>query len=117
MVPRPKNADIARCIQQEGDALLGKLTGREVAVALDERGATFTTQQLAERIERYRLEGQNLTLLVGGPDGLSDLCRDRVDAVWSLSSLTLPHPLVRIIVAEQCYRALSIIQGHPYHRG
>lgn len=113
---RGKGADIQRCIDKEGEALLARLSGREYVVALDERGQSFSTAQLAERLQAFRLEGRDLGLLVGGPDGLSEACRQQADAVWSLSALTLPHPLVRIIVAEQCYRAMSLLQGHPYHR-
>ncbi len=85
-------------------------------VALDERGAQWTTRQLAGRLESWLQGGQDVALLVGGPDGLSPGCRDGAHELWSLSPLTLPHALVRIVVAEQIYRAWSMLRGHPYHR-
>jgi len=67
-------------------------------------------------MSQWMLSGQDISLLVGGPEGLSQSCRDKANQLWSLSPLTLPHPLVRIIVAEQLYRAWSILKNHPYHR-
>ena len=69
-----------------------------------------------EQLAGWLREGRDLSLLVGGPDGLDLACRERAEQLWSLSRLTLPHPLVRILVAEQLYRAWSLLHGHPYHR-
>ena len=65
---------------------------------------------------QWMQQGQHVSLLIGGPEGMNEQCRQRADQLWSLSQLTLPHPMVRVIVAEQLYRAWSIIKNHPYHR-
>ena len=85
-------------------------------VALDERGTAWTTVQLARELGTWLAEGRDLALLVGGPEGLDGACLTRADRHWSLSPLTFPHPLVRVILAEQLYRAWSLLGGHPYHR-
>lgn len=113
---RGKGADIARLVEREGERLLAAIPDGALAVALDVRGQSWSTEQLAERLERWLQEGRDLALLVGGPDGLSPACLARAELRWSLSPLTLPHPLVRVVVAEQIYRAWSICRGHPYHR-
>lgn len=116
LAKRGKNADIARAIQQEGMAMLAAVPPRDVVIALDVQGKTFSTEQLAARVAQWQLSGDNVSLLVGGPDGLARDCLDRAGERWSLSALTLPHPLVRVLVAEQLYRAWSINNNHPYHR-
>jgi 23S rRNA (pseudouridine1915-N3)-methyltransferase len=85
-------------------------------IALDERGAAWTSLQLAEQMRRWTLDGRDVALAVGGPDGHAPILLERAAARWSLSPLTLPHGLVRVVVAEQLYRAHSILEGHPYHR-
>jgi len=85
-------------------------------VALDVLGKSLSTEAMAARVGDIRDNGRHLTLLVGGPDGLSPACLARADERWSLSALTLPHPLVRIVIAEQIYRVWSVLNGHPYHR-
>ena len=85
-------------------------------IALDEHGQSWTTRKLADRLETWLGGGRDVALLVGGPDGLDADCLQQSELQWSLSPLTLPHPLVRVVVAEQLYRAWSLIQGHPYHR-
>jgi 23S rRNA (pseudouridine1915-N3)-methyltransferase len=85
-------------------------------VALDVGGRAWTTEQLSEQLAGWLGEGRDLSLLVGGPDGLAQECLKRAHQRWSLSLLTLPHALVRVVVAEQIYRAWSILRGHPYHR-
>jgi 23S rRNA (pseudouridine1915-N3)-methyltransferase len=113
---RGKGADIARLVEREGERLLAAIPDGALAVALDVRGQSWSTEQLAERLERWLQEGRDLALLVGGPDGLSPACLARAELRWSLSPLTLPHALVRVVLAEQVYRAWSICRGHPYHR-
>ncbi len=113
---RGKGADIARLVEREGERLLAAIPGGALPVALDVRGSLWSTEQLAERLARWLQEGRDLALLVGGPDGLSSACLARSELRWSLSPLTLPHALVRVLVAEQIYRAWSICRGHPYHR-
>ncbi len=85
-------------------------------MALDVLGKPWSTETLAQRLSDWQMNGRNVSLLVGGPDGLSRACLDRADMKWSLSALTLPHPLVRVVLAEQLYRAWTITVNHPYHR-
>lgn len=113
---RGKNADLTRIADQEAASLLAAIPKAALIVALDERGQHWTTRQLAGHFEDWRQQGRDVVLLVGGPDGLNDECRRRAHHVWALSSLTLPHALVRVLVAEQLYRAWSIGAHHPYHR-
>lgn len=116
LAKRGKNADIARAMQQEGSAMLAAIAPRDVVIALDVQGKNISTEQLAVRLAQWQLSGDNFSLLVGGPDGLAPECLDRARERWSLSALTLPHPLVRVLIAEQLYRAWSINNNHPYHR-
>jgi 23S rRNA (pseudouridine1915-N3)-methyltransferase len=91
--------------------------GRDArVVALDERGRGWSSRVLAERIDDWRLEGRDVAFCIGGPDGLAPEFLAAADDRWSLSTLTLPHALVRIVVAEQLYRAWTLLTGHPYHR-
>lgn len=113
---RGKGGDIKQAIKKETDAVLAKLKDADHVVALEVTGKRLSTEALAERVDSIRMDGKNIALLVGGPDGLGQACRDRANEQWSLSALTLPHPLVRIVLAEQIYRAWSILNGHPYHR-
>jgi 23S rRNA (pseudouridine1915-N3)-methyltransferase len=113
---RGKNADLARLIEDEGERMLAAVARGDHVVVLDVGGKSWSTPELAEALNRWRMHGRDVALLVGGPDGLSPACRARADEAWSLSRLTFPHPLVRVIVAEQIYRAFSILQNHPYHR-
>ena len=106
----------APAVEREGRDMLAALGRDEYVVALEIGGAAMDTQQLSQWLARRLQEGRPLALLIGGPDGLSADCRARADQLWSLSPLTLPHGLVRVIVAEQLYRATSVLAGHPYHR-
>lgn len=113
---RGKSADIKRAIEDESQKMLAAIPEGALVVALDEKGKAWSTKALAEQLDEWMHSGRDVALLVGGPDGLSDACRQRAERVWSLSALTLPHPLVRVVLAEQIYRAWSVTQGHPYHR-
>lgn len=113
---RSRSASLARLVGQEGDRMLAAVPGGAHIVALDETGRAFTTAELAGRLEQWIGLGVPVALLIGGPDGLAPACLQRADERWALSPLTLPHGLVRIIVAEAVYRAVSLLQGHPYHR-
>lgn len=113
---RRKGADIGRLVREEGDRLLGAAPPGALAIALDVRGIAWSTEDLAGRLADWMGSGRDVALMVGGPDGLAPACRARADLAWSLSPLTLPHALVRIVVAEQIYRAWTICRGHPYHR-
>jgi 23S rRNA (pseudouridine1915-N3)-methyltransferase len=106
----------ARAVAEEGEALLAALGADEHVVALEVGGEPWSTADLAARLRAWRDEGLRAAFLIGGPDGLSDACRARAASQWSLSRLTLPHPLVRIVLMEQVYRAWSILGAHPYHR-
>ncbi|WP_328189414.1 23S rRNA (pseudouridine(1915)-N(3))-methyltransferase RlmH [Marinobacter sp. OP 3.4] len=116
MAHRGKNPDVARLMQQEADSVLTAAGDRDRVVALEVGGRPWSTEDLARQLENWQLDGRDVSFLVGGPDGLYASCRDRADQQWSLSPLTLPHPLVRIVLAEQLYRAWSITRNHPYHR-
>jgi len=105
-----------RAIQKEGTDMLAAIGRDDYVVALEITAKSMTTEQLSAWLAERMREGRRLTLLIGGPDGLSPLCRERADQSWSLSPLTLPHGLVRVVVAEQLYRAMSLLAGHPYHR-
>lgn len=113
---RTKQADIARITQREGEKILQTIKPGNRIIALEVQGKPWSTEQLAQHLTTWHQEGRNIDLLIGGPDGLAADCVNKADTKWSLSPLTLPHPLVRIILAEQLYRALTIMQGHPYHR-
>lgn len=96
--------------------MLGAVPRGHRVIALDERGQQWSTMELAQRLENWMREEHGVCFLVGGPDGLPATCREQASDIWSLGKLTLPHPLVRAIVAEQLYRAWTITQNHPYHR-
>jgi 23S rRNA (pseudouridine1915-N3)-methyltransferase len=113
---RGKNADTARAIADESARLLAAIPKDARVLALDERGAQWSSQELASRLGDWMRGGRDVALLVGGPDGLAPQCLARAESKWSLSKLTLPHPLVRVLLAEQLYRAWSILARHPYHR-
>ena len=113
---RTKRDQTERGVEDEGRRLVAAIPGGARVVALDERGARWTTLELAHRVERWMHEGRDLALLVGGADGLAPACIEAAEHRWSLSPLTLPHGLARIVAAEQLYRASTIIRRHPYHR-
>jgi 23S rRNA (pseudouridine1915-N3)-methyltransferase len=114
---RVKNGDSKRYKEEEGARILDVLPKNAHCVLLDVAGKHYTTERLATRLESWMGMGKPLALVIGGADGVSTECVERADERWSLSSLTLPHPLVRIVVAEQIYRAWSLLNNHPYHRG
>lgn len=113
---RGKNCDVARIIKDEGERMNAAIPVGAHIVALELSGKPWTTQDLALTLNRWLESGRHIALLIGGPDGLADPVKSRAGEFWSLSPLTFPHPLVRIIVAEQLYRAWSILHNHPYHR-
>lgn len=116
LAKRGKNTDLPRAIAQEGAAMLAAIGARDTVIALDVLGKSVSTENLAAALRNWQMQGDNISLLVGGPDGLAPECLARAERRWSLSALTLPHPLVRVLLAEQIYRAWSINSGHPYHR-
>ncbi len=116
LATRGKNTDTARAIERESEAMLAAIPTQERVIALDVLGHLQSTPLLADALRNWQMEGGNTSLLIGGPDGLSAECISRASQRWSLSRLTLPHPLVRIVLAEQLYRAWSLLNNHPYHR-
>nr|WP_282601437.1 23S rRNA (pseudouridine(1915)-N(3))-methyltransferase RlmH [Pantoea ananatis] len=113
---RGKNADIKRILEKEGEAMLAATGKGNRIVTLDIPGQPWETPQLAQQLERWKQDGRDVSLLIGGPEGLAPACKAAAEQSWSLSTLTLPHPLVRVLVAESLYRAWSITTNHPYHR-
>ena len=116
LAQRGKGGDVGKAMAKEGEACLRAVGKGDFIVALDVRGKALDTPQLAAQLRLLRDGGRNLSLLVGGPDGLAPDCLAAADARWSLSPLTFPHPIVRVILAEQLYRSWSILTNHPYHR-
>ncbi|MEQ8406987.1 MAG: 23S rRNA (pseudouridine(1915)-N(3))-methyltransferase RlmH [Gammaproteobacteria bacterium] len=116
LAKRSKTQSVEQMMQKEGAALLGKVPKGDHLVALEVGGKKLSTSDLATRLQVLNDDGRNLSLLIGGPDGLASTCRQQAVESWSLSSLTLPHPLVRVLLTEQLYRAWSVVKGHPYHR-
>ena len=113
---RTKNADLEKIMAFESEQLLKATEKTDLIIALERQGKAISTLGLSEQISQCQQLGQNLCLLIGGPEGISENALKQAAQLWSLSALTLPHPLVRVIMAEQLYRAMSILQNHPYHR-
>ncbi|GGZ78702.1 ribosomal RNA large subunit methyltransferase H [Ignatzschineria indica] len=113
---RKKNADVKRILKEEGEKLLKAIPKNTLIVGLDVVGREMTTMDLSKRLESWMQSGQDVALLVGGPEGFSPEIKALFQQSISLSKLTLPHPMVRVLVAEQLFRAWSIINNHPYHR-
>lgn len=113
---RSKNVDLSRIKKAEGERILAAIPRGSLVVALEVQGQSWSTQELSRQLDIWMHGGQDVALLVGGPEGLSEACVNRADVKWSLSPLTLPHPLVRVLLSEQIYRAYSILKNHPYHR-
>jgi len=115
-IKRSPNADIESIRRRECEALLTAVPQSSAIIALDERGKQWSTQDLSGKMMDWMQSGRDVAFLIGGADGLTAHCLAQAENCWSLGHLTLPHALVRIIVAEQLYRAWSMTQNHPYHR-
>ncbi len=113
--PRDRGKRVAQVLAAEATRVAAACKGFAL-IALDERGSAWSTRELAERIARFRDDALDVAFVVGSADGLADEVRRSATAVVSLSALTLPHALARVIIAEQIYRAATLIAGHPYHR-
>ncbi len=113
---RGKNADIQRILHKEGEQMLAAVGKGNHIVTLEVTGKPWDTPELAKQMQRWQMDGRDVSLLVGGPEGLAPQCIAASSQKWSLSALTLPHPLVRILLAESLYRAWSLNNNHPYHR-
>ena len=115
-VRRQKKDKSRKAMEAESKQILASLSRSELVVLLDERGRQFDSRKLAGRLTQWQSDGRDLCFVIGGPDGVSEDCRKRADITWSLSRLTLPHGLARVLLAEQLYRAHTLQTGHPYHR-
>jgi len=113
---RGKSQPVERAVGEEGSRMLAAINEKQRVIALDVGGRGWSTEQLAGELDGWMQGARDVSLLVGGPDGLAADCLARADQRWSLSPLTLPHPLVRVVLAEQLYRAWTLMSGHPYHR-
>jgi 23S rRNA (pseudouridine1915-N3)-methyltransferase len=113
---QPSGKPVEALLAAEAGRIGAALPPRGRLVALDERGADLTTRQLAERLRRWMEAGDDVALVIGGPDGLAPELKDRAAETLRLSSLTLPHALARVLLAEALYRAASLLKNHPYHR-
>lgn len=100
----------------EAEALLARVEAGGALIALDERGKALTTTDLSKSFESYRDAGRTIHLVIGGPDGLDTSVRKSADRIVSFGAMTMPHQLVRVLVAEQIYRVMTVLSGHPYHR-
>ncbi|MFT4797091.1 MAG: 23S rRNA (pseudouridine1915-N3)-methyltransferase [Candidatus Azotimanducaceae bacterium] len=113
---RRKGEPVTRPIQEEGERMLAAITPSSLVVTLDRKGRNWSTADLAKNLERWQLDFSKVQFLIGGPDGLSNDCLKVASESWSLSNLTFPHFIVRILFAEQIYRAWSLLNNHPYHK-
>lgn len=113
---RGKSADLKRIVQKEGERMLQAIPAGCDVIALDREGQLVSTETLAEKMQQWLAAGRDLALLIGGPEGLASECLQRAQWRLSFSAMTFPHPLVRVILAEQLYRAYSILKHHPYHK-
>jgi 23S rRNA (pseudouridine1915-N3)-methyltransferase len=116
LAQRGKDNNARRSMASEAVAIRKALPERDKLIALDVRGRSWATEDLAVRLADWQMSGDNYSFLIGGPDGIDPGLLDQADLKWSLSDLTLPHPLVRVVLAEQLYRAWTINAKHPYHR-
>jgi 23S rRNA (pseudouridine1915-N3)-methyltransferase len=114
---RGRSGSPGRWMAEEAERITAAIPRGSEVVALAVEGRSWSTQQLADQLRGWLAGGRDIALIIGGADGIDPALIARADRLWSLSPLTLPHPLVRIIVAEQLYRASTLLQGHPYHRG
>jgi 23S rRNA (pseudouridine1915-N3)-methyltransferase len=113
---RGKNADVEKLKALEGERLMASAPAAALRIALDIGGLAWSTEELADQLRGWMAGGRDVWFWIGGPDGLSPQCLAVADLRWSLGPLTLPHPLVRVLLAEQLYRAWALTQNHPYHR-
>ena len=111
------NGSPQRYREKEGEVILSRLAETDHLVALDVSGSTISTEKISDRFDQWQMQGQHVSIVIGGPDGLDAAVLQRAAEQWSFGRITLPHPLVRIILAEQLYRAWSVQASHPYHRG
>lgn len=116
LAKRPKQTDIARLMEKEAQLILSAIPSSAHLITLEITGRSYSSENLALHLEKLQGLSSHICFVIGGPEGLHSLVRNKADERWSLSALTLPHPLARIIVLESLYRAFSIIHNHPYHK-
>jgi 23S rRNA (pseudouridine1915-N3)-methyltransferase len=116
LAPRTKQPDLRRVLADEGARMQAAVPKSARVIALDQSGECWSSEALARNLEAWMQDGRELCFLIGGPDGLAPSCLQAAHARFSLGALTLPHALVRIILAEQLFRAISMLNNHPYHR-
>jgi 23S rRNA (pseudouridine1915-N3)-methyltransferase len=116
LAKRGKNPDTQRLKRVESEALYDAMPQRARVIALDVTGKAWSTETLADKMQDWMGDGRDVGFMIGGPDGIAPEIIQKSDERWSLGPLTLPHPLVRVVLAEQLYRAWTITQNHPYHR-
>lgn len=116
-VTESRASAVAQRQAEEGDAILARVPDDALLIALDERGKTISTKQFSETLDGARTDARpSLGFVIGGPDGLSEKIRTQAHMTIAFGQMTLPHQLVRVILLEQIYRSMTILQGHPYHR-
>lgn len=113
---RGKSSDIKRIMEKEADRMRQSISKNSYVVALVKEGKAWSTEKLADNIAGWQQDGTNISILIGGPEGMTPELLQQADARISFSAMTFPHPIVRIILAEQLYRAYSILNNHPYHK-
>ncbi|MBX3441777.1 MAG: 23S rRNA (pseudouridine(1915)-N(3))-methyltransferase RlmH [Planctomyces sp.] len=113
---RTSGKPIDAVLKAEADRIRARLPTGATLIALDERGVQRSTRELAERLAEWQRTGEQVAFVIGGPDGLHDEVRSAARELWSLSRMTLPHGLARLVLLEQVYRACTLLEGHPYHR-
>ncbi len=113
---RTKNNDTDQILEKETKQIFRYIESDDIVVVLDEQGEMWSSPLLAQKLEFWQHESRHIVFIIGSADGLSSECKKRANAIWSLSKLVFPHPLVRVMVIEQLYRATAILLNHPYHR-
>ena len=116
LLKRTPKSIISPILEEEGKMMLKAVPPSDSLVALDVKGTSLTSEKLAQKIQQFQDAGKNISLLIGSPEGMDPGCLAQAEQSWSLSPLTLPHPLVRLMVAEALYRSWCIMNNHPYHK-
>ena len=114
--PRTTGKNVAQIMEAEAQRILAALPQHCLRIALDERGGAWTTRQFADRMQQWMGEGRDVAFIIGGADGLHESVKNGAQQLLALSAMTLPHGMVRVLLAEQLYRAHSLLHNHPYHR-
>jgi 23S rRNA (pseudouridine1915-N3)-methyltransferase len=116
LLKRSPKSYIPSILEEEGTLILNAIPKGNTIIALDAKGTLFDSEDLAKQFKQFQDRSQNISLLIGSPEGMPVACHEKAEQHWSLSKMTLPHPLVRIFLAEAVYRSWCIIQNHPYHK-